>query len=668
MIDYKYKDLFMQDSVHKTITLKIGSNKVLTNSSIYAESLELTESICSEDSLKFGLCEASEFKIRIVNDGDSYIGKEMSVTITLDGGEDKPFPLGTYIITEANVTSNKKFVDIIAYDKMKAKVNEAIDTTYSWIFDRAIGKREEVRFGDILGFELGKETVYPSKYNVLEKISYPADNNTYIPEDLINKGFEAHRALDTSKTISKKEVVQNACEVALFFPHYNRNGKLEAIELPDMSEEYYDSDYSGDVAYTIPRGMLIDIQNSDYKTNIIKRVTITNGSVNASASKNVAKDEVPNTYRINGNYMFGNNTEENLTPVCEALVERLYNIRYTPAEIVCRANPCVEVGDIVRTVTDNGVVCTYVLQRTIKGIQNMTDTIIAEGVYEYPKVENGETSEPYSPGGGGDGSISIAEVNPTTETTYKGLFVTDESTDTLNTTSGYNVIESSTKSELQLGGTSKNGVVDVIANGKHNNIQGDSNQAYNIDFLLPYGNPSSGKLRLIATMNIDTQTGAGNMPVYVNKEGILQSLPNFTPNRVLGTSGSGNGIYATGTSISDLQEAVAWKHVLSGKWHGVAYKVRYDKKLVFIDLYGTTTEDVSIASTYDNVANIPKNFRPSSRMESFIFINGNILARISFESDGYIRIGIPQDVRNIGTGISIASGTIVRFQHSFAIN
>ena len=51
---------------------------VLTNADICSEEMSLEESLCSDEDLRFGACEASCFKVRVVNSG-SFKGKKLLV-------------------------------------------------------------------------------------------------------------------------------------------------------------------------------------------------------------------------------------------------------------------------------------------------------------------------------------------------------------------------------------------------------------------------------------------------------------------------------------------------------------------------------------------------------------------------------------------------------------
>ena len=83
MVDYEYGALFNDDSVKKEIVIKYG-NATITNEDLFNQELELDESLCSEEQLKFGSCEASVIKFRVANIVSPVKGNWISVAMAVD--------------------------------------------------------------------------------------------------------------------------------------------------------------------------------------------------------------------------------------------------------------------------------------------------------------------------------------------------------------------------------------------------------------------------------------------------------------------------------------------------------------------------------------------------------------------------------------------------------
>ena len=60
----------------------ISGDFSITNSNLIQESFSLTESLCSQDNLKFGLCESAHCEFEVVGRGDKFIGKTVKPYIT----------------------------------------------------------------------------------------------------------------------------------------------------------------------------------------------------------------------------------------------------------------------------------------------------------------------------------------------------------------------------------------------------------------------------------------------------------------------------------------------------------------------------------------------------------------------------------------------------------
>ena len=113
-----------------------GEHADLTNTDIVSESVQFTESLCSQENLKFGLCEASvlEFEtIGVENIKGCEIEAGIEIDITLLGeefiaeygqtSEDVAFPYyyvpyGRFIVDSCKRQSNKKRRQVVAYDAL----------------------------------------------------------------------------------------------------------------------------------------------------------------------------------------------------------------------------------------------------------------------------------------------------------------------------------------------------------------------------------------------------------------------------------------------------------------------------------------------------------------------------------------------------------------------
>lgn len=84
-IPEEVKNLFRQDSITKNFRVHFpnGERADLTNDNVVSESVQFTESLCSQENLKFGLCEASVLEFETI-DVENISGCEITAGIEID--------------------------------------------------------------------------------------------------------------------------------------------------------------------------------------------------------------------------------------------------------------------------------------------------------------------------------------------------------------------------------------------------------------------------------------------------------------------------------------------------------------------------------------------------------------------------------------------------------
>ena len=121
------EELFLTDRVPRYLKVKI-SDRELDAGDIKEESLYLEESICSEDSLRFGCCEASIFKLSILYTAIPMANKKIRPCILQEENE---FQLGEYKVYSDKPTADRRYRDIIAYDDMYVIINADVSVWYN---------------------------------------------------------------------------------------------------------------------------------------------------------------------------------------------------------------------------------------------------------------------------------------------------------------------------------------------------------------------------------------------------------------------------------------------------------------------------------------------------------------------------------------------------------
>ena len=85
--------------------------------------------------------------------------------------------------------------------------------------------------------------------------------------------------------------------------------------------------------------------------------------------------------------VYGKGADE-LDTIAQNMLSVISEICFRPFSADCKGNPCLEVGDAVRLATKYEIVESYILKRTLKGIQALRDTYESQGKQEYSEKVN----------------------------------------------------------------------------------------------------------------------------------------------------------------------------------------------------------------------------------------------------------------------------------------
>lgn len=123
-----YGDLIFATPVNIAEKMK-DELEPIDNSNIIGDSLAYKESICSSETLKFGLCEASEIEIDVFDKNYDFTGRTMDLSMQFADIQER-FEWKDFIIAEAkkSYVGNVQKRHIVAYDKLK-NLNE---NAYAW--------------------------------------------------------------------------------------------------------------------------------------------------------------------------------------------------------------------------------------------------------------------------------------------------------------------------------------------------------------------------------------------------------------------------------------------------------------------------------------------------------------------------------------------------------
>lgn len=392
MVDYKYRDLFWKSHVDKQLKIETDDGLfVATNEDINWENFELTESLCSESELVLGSCEASMVKFQIRNAFIPLAGKWITITETLDGNVDEPFQYGRYKVFSDKPTADREYRDIVAYDKMYDVLNADMTEWYNIILINEKSEMTMKEFRELFAAHFGLPESTPKG-------------------GLINDNAIVKRTIEPEQ-LSGKDVITAICEINGCFGHIGRDGKFHYIYLqqdiqglypanflfPDHVPEKWDYLSQAKTGHLYPQspkgtsmsGKYISGQYEDYVVRTIDKLQIRQEENDIGT----IYGEGSNCYIIEDNFLAYGKSANDLNEIAKKIYDKLQGVMYRPFNAECVGNPCLEVGDSIRFSTKYEIVESYILNRTLKGIQGLRDSFSTNGQeYRSEKINSVQKS------------------------------------------------------------------------------------------------------------------------------------------------------------------------------------------------------------------------------------------------------------------------------------
>ena len=211
--------------------------------------------------------------------------------------------------------------------------------------------------------------------------------------DLVNDNMLITKTIEPSE-LSGKDVINAICEINGCFGHIARNGKFKYIYLPtDDRFGLYPSNtlYPADNLYPrdsgserIFKSYYMSCEYEDFMTQEITKLQIRQeendiGCIYGSGD---------NTYIIEDNFLVYGKGHDELTQIAQRLLPAMSHRTYRPANVKAKGNLCYEVGDAINVSTKLELVETFILSRTLTGIQALKDTYSAKGKERYDEKVN----------------------------------------------------------------------------------------------------------------------------------------------------------------------------------------------------------------------------------------------------------------------------------------
>lgn len=380
MINSNLKEKYWDSSTDKQMVISVvGTNQKIDNSMLEIGTFALEESLCSESELKFGACEANCVKFTARNTAGNIIGKTISIEETIDGDSENPMPYGVFKVASDVPTADRTKRQITAYDAMYDIINTDVKSWYAGLSFPMTLKQ----FRDSFFAHLGIAQVETSLVN---------DSMT-VNKTIVATQTDDSSAVTEESAISGKTVVTAICEINGCFGNINRQGKFEYVFLKAIASALYpaedlfpaDNLFPSDANTESMTGHYITFDYEDFQSKEITQLEIKTSEDNAGAIVGTAG----NNYSITGNFLVSDKTGAELEQIANNLLPIMAKAAYTPIKsCTCVGNPCLTLGEPIRFNTTREIVETYLLQRTLTGVQSKRDSISAQGTQTHSAKVN----------------------------------------------------------------------------------------------------------------------------------------------------------------------------------------------------------------------------------------------------------------------------------------
>lgn len=359
------KAAWKSDAAHKEIEIRIPEADItLSNEDIVSESLELKEAIESSGNLSFQGCIAASLKVECFTLVDDTL-EGMWIEADIIADNTQTIPLFRGYISEVTNQTHEEFTTVIrAYDALYKINNTDVTSWYNG-----------------LSFPMTVQAFRNSFFNRVG-VTQVAD---YLPND----GITIQKTIE-DKVIMGAKIIKAICQINGRFGRISRTGRFEYVHLTEAAEALYPAEdlYPDDDIYPSDENAVDNVLKAhysaisfeNYRVASIDKVQVIDksGQIATSAGSGT------NIFTLKDNPLVWGLSSANLQAVARNLYNTVQGLWYTPSEVKCVGLPYVECGDFVLMSARLSIIRSYVLSRTLKGIQAITDSFKAPGDKKQP--------------------------------------------------------------------------------------------------------------------------------------------------------------------------------------------------------------------------------------------------------------------------------------------
>lgn len=389
------KKLYIEDGTPIELEVRFKDNAFPTikGLDVLSEQMTLHESICEEEQLKFGGCNASSFELTVFNLNSGIKGYEIEPVLITKKTE---IPLGVFYVETIEKYAGKDYKKLTAYDKMRYFDVDVKDWYDSLTFPISVKN-----FRDSLCNYVGVEQ---------NEAALIADNIMLTKE------------LDSSNGINGLSLMKQICEISGVFGRMDRYGKFDYLSLESSmllpaddlypANDLYPSAGGGssENSFNIPTSLMYEHPLvEDFFTSNIDGVIIVD-----SEGAQVLTEYNQNPYYVQDNFVIIGQTHETITALANALLSKISSISYRPINSSkIKGQAYVECGDFISGEVNGYGFEAYVFQRDLTGIKALRDAYTCKGKEMLENDMNGVTAQ-------------LQRLNKTTERVKTSVQVTEK--------------------------------------------------------------------------------------------------------------------------------------------------------------------------------------------------------------------------------------------------
>lgn len=359
------KSAWKSDASHKELVIRIPEAHIsLTNEDICSDSLELREAIESSNNLSFQGCIAASLKVEVFTLVDDTLeGMAIECDITADNTETIPLFRG-YIAEVTNATHEEFTTVIRAYDALYKINNTDVTSWYNAL-------------------------TFPMTAQAFRNSFFARVGVTQVADYLTNDGIPINKTID-DKVIMGSKIIKAICQLNGRFGRISRTGRFEYVHLTEAAEALYPDEhlYPDNDIYPSDENAVDNVLKAHYQTISFENYRVASIDkvqlVDKSGAIVASTGSGSNIFTLKDNPLIWGMSQANLNSVCRNLYNTIQGLWYTPSQVKCVGLPYVECGDFVLMSARLSIIRAYVLSRTLKGIQAITDAYKAPGDKKQP--------------------------------------------------------------------------------------------------------------------------------------------------------------------------------------------------------------------------------------------------------------------------------------------